>query len=120
MSLELTPTLEREVQELAQSEGMTANDFIGRLIAQIKHLPNTNQQPNQEETEQEKRFAEAKARMQAWQKEYGLPVPPSGFKTTTELFAQWREEDANMTEEEQQAERDFWEDFHAKHERISI
>ena len=45
------------------------------------------------------------------QAKYGLPVPPGGFKPLGQLFAEWNEEDAKMTNEEIEEERRFWEDY---------
>jgi hypothetical protein len=52
----------------------------------------------------------AQAKLRQWQQETNTvtsPAIPAG-----ELFAQWAEEDANMTDEEKEAEDRLWQDFH--------
>ena len=48
-------------------------------------------------------------KLHQWQKETQTQMEPE--IPTQELFAQWAEEDAHMTEEERQAESKLWEEF---------
>jgi hypothetical protein len=119
MPLELAPDVEREVQERADRTGMTPSEFIHTLL-QVTTKPTTPSSQTKRGKEQEERLAQARAKMHAWQQEYGLPVPEDGFKSTATLFEQWRAEDANMTPQEQEEERRFWAEFHAQTERASL
>jgi methylphosphotriester-DNA--protein-cysteine methyltransferase len=115
MSLELAPEVEREVQENAARTGMSPSDFIRSLLKGNETHKITKLSQTQEE-----RLAQAKAKMQTWQQEFGLPVPEGGFKSMATLFEQWRAEDAHMTEQEQEKERQFWAEFHAHTSRIDL
>lgn len=90
MSLDLSPEAETFVAEAAAREGVAADTLIRRLFA-----------PRPENAVQNL--------LALWQAEYGLPTPPGGSKTLTELSAEWQAEDADLTPEEREAERSFWE-----------
>jgi hypothetical protein len=124
MSLELAPEVEREVQENAARIGMTPSDFIHSLLHENpkRDAPATSKIHKAGETTQaqQERLVQARAKMQAWQQEFGLPIPEGGFKSTATLFEQWRAEDAHMTEQEQEQEQQFWTEFHAQTNRVVL
>jgi hypothetical protein len=97
MSLELAPETESRVREYAEAEGVSIDDLLTRYFPP-RVAPRDPR-------------AHVQALLTNWQREYGLPVPPGGYKTTSELFAQWDAEDAQMTEAERETERRFWEDY---------
>lgn len=49
------------------------------------------------------------AKLHQWQSETQTQTTPE--VSTRELFDQWAQEDANMTEEQRQAESQLWEEF---------
>lgn len=109
MYLELAPEMESRVREYAEAEGVSVNELIDR------HFP-----PRPRITEQNTR-ARVQSLLSAWQQEYGMPTLPGSGKTLAELTAEWRAEDANMTSEQIEQERAFWEEYEqSERQYISI
>ena len=91
MQIELTPAEEARLSAAAKQNGLTPAEFIKRLA--LEHLP-----PISTTAEDE-----IDAKLSQWQEQDGKTLMPD--VATQELFAQWAEEDAHMTPEEQ-AEND--------------
>jgi len=79
----------------AMQSGLAPEAFAEKLIRE--HLPAA---PSDNELD---------AKLRQWQEQDNTKLMPS--RTATELFAEWDKEDANMTEEEREAEGQLWEDF---------
>ncbi len=109
--LELAPETASRVRERAARDGVTIEELLDRFLAQ----PSQGSQsapikPVAEETSEET-HPRVMGILAERQKQYGMPTPPGGFKTLTELFAEWEAEDANMTPEQVEEELRFWEDY---------
>lgn len=102
MSLELKPYAESVLRQEADREGISVDDLIVRTFTS-KQAP----LPTEADSEKERVLA----LLRQWQQEYGLPVPRGGYKPLSQLFAEWNAEDAQMTDEEREEERRFWEDY---------
>lgn len=102
MSLDLNPQTETILRVEAAREGVSIDDLIRRTFGKAEP-----QSPVTEDPDKQRVFALLRER----QREYGLPVPPGGYKPLGELFAEWNAEDAKMTNEEREEERRFWEDY---------
>ena len=120
MAMQLPPETESRVREAADRAGVTIVELLNRTFAPPSngaHHSNpadpdgTNRASSVAEETPEETCARVQGLLHQWQKDYGLPVPPGGFKTVGELFAEWNEEDAKMTDEEREEERRFWEDY---------
>jgi hypothetical protein len=96
MSLELAPDIERRVQEYAAAEGVSIEELIDRAFPSVAETP--------EQTRERVQALLARR----YEETGDTPVP---HKPLAELFAEWDAEDAKMTPEERQAEREFWEDY---------
>ena len=86
---------EAQLTAAAKQAGLAPADLIKRLA--LEHLPTlpTN--------------AEIDARLHLWQEQDGTPLMPD--ISTQDLFAQWADQDAKMTDEEQTAEGRHWEEI---------
>ncbi len=119
--LNITSTLEQTFRERAHAHGLTEDQYFARLLeaddeavtASVPPQP-TSKTPLPETRE------ETKARVQALLKKWQAQDPtfvPSEPKTLAELSAEWAIEDANLTDEEREADRLFWEERERDYER---
>jgi hypothetical protein len=108
MSIDLSPEVERKLHEYAAREGVSASEYVARLLQSA--ISDTPRDP----------VAHVQTLLTQWQQEYGLPVPSGGYKSTAELFAAWDAEDAQMTEEEREEERRFWADYERERDRRPV
>ena len=104
--VELDPQAEAWISKEAQRLHLSPTEMVRRVV----------QERAASEPSSEGRWERAKALMAKWQVEDRTPVIPApimreGETPTQALFRQWEEEDANLTEEEQEDERSFWEDY---------
>lgn len=99
--LDLSPETETHLETAAARAGVSVETLIRRVFVRDETSARATL-PSGDADRVQNLLTE-------WQKEYGLPVPPGGFKTLAELSAQWQAEDAEMTD----AERKFW----AEHEQ---
>lgn len=95
--LNLTPTEEAQLSVVAMQTGLAPEAFAEKLVRE--YLPNVS--PNDED--------ELDKKLRWWQEQDGTDLMPS--RPAAEIFAQWKEEAARMTDEEREAEDRFWEDF---------
>lgn len=98
-----TPTEEARLTDAARRAGVTVVELVKRRA--LGHLPPTP--PDVE--------AEVLAKLRKWQEEDPTPLRP--HIPVHELFAQWDEEDAQMTDEERAEEDRIWEGFEEAIER---
>ncbi len=111
MALQIAPETESRVRERAARDGISIDELLNRFLAPVPPLPSpAPAEPAATETQEETRVR-VQGLLHKWQSEYGLPVPPGGFKTLAELFAEWEEEDANKTPEEVEEDHIFWEEY---------
>ena len=119
--LNIASTLEQTFRERAHALGLTDDEYFARLLEVppavapvITPTPPTSKTPLPETPE------ETRTRVQAlltkWQVEDGSYFPTE-HKTLAELSAKWAAEDADMTDEEREAERLFWEERERDYER---
>lgn len=116
MSLDLAPEIETTVRLYAEREGVTVNELLARAFPPDK--PTT---PSQH-LAFENPVARVSALLRQWQQEHGLPPRPDGQPHTSvqELLAQWDAEDAQLTAEEVEAERQLWEDIEQSHQEVML
>jgi hypothetical protein len=101
VSLDLQPDIERQVVACAQAAGVTANDYIARLLEAATPTAASDA------------VARVRGLLHDWQQQdhtsTAAPAPNDGSLTPSEaLFRQWEQEDASLTEEERQAEEERW------------
>jgi hypothetical protein len=104
VSLELNPEVERQVLERARAAGTTASDYIAQLLQAYTTIASPNP------------IARVHGLLNQWQFQdrspTSAPAPNDGTFTASEaLFRQWEREDANLTDEERQAEEKRWQQF---------
>jgi|SRR5579872_81148 len=106
MSIELSPEVEHAVRERAAAEGVSINDLLARTFVPEKRDERTTQDPRE-------RVRALLAELQARDNTPRLPPIPTreGETPTQALFRKWQEEDANMTEEEIEAEERLWQEI---------
>jgi hypothetical protein len=97
MEINLTSQEESLIYAAAKRTGLSPQDWIKQLA--LESL--TDSVPHTDE--------EIDVKLRQWQKETGSPLMPES--SARELFAQWDEEDARMTDEEREAEDRLWEDI---------
>jgi hypothetical protein len=102
--LDLHPDIERQILARAQAAGITANDYVARLLQAA--APGTAPDP----------VARVRRLLSEWQQHdhtpTATPAPIDGTLTPSEaLFRQWEEEDAGLTDDERQAEENYWQEF---------
>ena len=99
--LDIAPETERFLQQEAAREGVSVDALIRRAFPHVGELAPADD------------TVRVQALLTKWQKEYGLPPRPDGKTHTTlaELFDVWEAEDANMTPEQIEQERQFWADY---------
>src|SRR5215213_3676972 len=93
--INLTPTEEARLAAAAQQRGLAPAELARQLVTE--HLPGSDP------------LEAVRVKLREWQEQDGTPLLPD--TPTAELFAQWDEEDAQMTEEEREAEDRLWQDF---------
>lgn len=107
MSLELPTEVENRVRQNAAQEGISAGEYISRLM---------QSRPDNFAVSSNDPVARVNALIVKWQKADNTPVAPpapnDGTMTPSEaLFKQWERENAEMTDEEREAEDHVWEGF---------
>jgi hypothetical protein len=110
MSLDVSPQSEAILREEAEQEGVSIDELIRRTFGKAKFT----RQIATANPEKERVFA----LMHKWQREYGMPVRSNGkpHRALAELSAQWEAEDANLTDSEREAERQYWEERERQYE----
>jgi hypothetical protein len=110
MSLEIAPQLEREVIEYTSRNGITIDELLSRAIHSERPKPS---KAPKETTGHADNRAHVQALLTQWQQEEGLPNLADGQASLSlaELSAQWQKEFETLTPEEQEAERQFEEDY---------
>lgn len=98
--IDLTPSEEAQLAAAARQTGLAPADLVKKLVKE--HLPAA---PRLGEDDID-------ARLRKWQREDGTRLTPD--VSTQTLFAQWAQEDAQMTEEEREAEDRLWQDLEAR------
>lgn len=116
MSLEVAPEIETTVRRYAEREGVSLDELMARVFPPIE----ATQQPSRPDTDDP--VIRVNALLRQWQQQYGLPPRPDGQVHTSaqELFAQWDVEDALLTPQEAEAERNLWPADQPEHERVTI
>lgn len=99
--IHLTPAEEAQLSTAARQTGLAPEALAEKLVRD--HLPEAV--PN----ERERGASELDAKLRQWQAQDHTRLMPT--RTAAELFAEWDEEAARMTEEERQAEDHLWADF---------
>ena len=95
--IDLTPSEVAQLSEAAKQTGLAPAELVKKLVKE--HLPAV---PATDEDELD-------AKLQKWQEQDGTKLLPD--VPTRTLFAKWAEEDAQMTNEEREAEDRLWEDL---------
>lgn len=106
MSLDLSPEIENVVRERAAAAGVSVNDLLARTFIQEKEQTRPVIDPKEH----------VRALLAHWQAQDNSPILPpipiqSGETPTQALFRKWENEDADMTEEEQEREERLWEEI---------
>lgn len=111
MAYQLPPEIEKSIRDTAAREGVRIDELLRRTFAPAAPIPAPPKQVSQETPEET--HVRVMGLLAERQKQYGLPTRPDGKSHTTlaELSAIWAAEDAHLTDEEWEAERQFWEDF---------
>ena len=104
MSLEIHPEVERQVLERAEVAGISASDYIARLLRGT--VPSIVPAP----------AARVRDLLREWQHydhtPTAAPAPDDGTHTPSEaLFRQWEREDAALTDAERRVEEAQWHQF---------
>jgi len=97
ITVNLTPMEEAQLSSEAIQNGLDTSELVQNLLRE--HLISTPL------TSADK----VRIKLRQWQKETKTVTSPA--IPAHELFARWAEEDAQMTEEEMEAEDRLWEDF---------
>jgi hypothetical protein len=95
--IELTPLEEQQLSQAAKRTGVAPEQLVRELL--LAHLPSI---PTHDADDLD-------AKLRKWQHEDATNLMPD--VPTHSLFAQWAEEDSNMTEEERQEEDHLWEEL---------
>jgi len=106
MSLDLSPEIEKRVRERAEAEGVSVNYLMARIFAPEMTQKSPPTDPK----------AHVRALLAQWQAQDNTPILPpipirNGKTPTQALFRKWEEEEAQLTEEEQEQQEKFWEEF---------
>lgn len=104
MTLEIAPDVAREIRENAAREGVSESDYLARLMQSARLTPTDNFAVASADP-----AARVRALLTKLQEADGMPFAPTIPAKT--LFAQWDAEDANMTDEEREAEDRIWENY---------
>ena len=88
--INLTPAEEAQLSAAAMQTGIAPEAFVEKLVRE--HLPLKSASVE----------SELDAKLRQWQAQDGVKLMPN--KSAAELFAQWEEEAAQMTDEEREAE----------------
>ena len=100
LTIDLSPEEETRLTTLAEQEGVNPAALVRQLVRQ--HLsPPDGAAPDL--------GTELRDRLRRWQEQDHTPLMPA--IPTRKLVAEWRAEDARMTDEEREAEDRFWEEF---------
>ena len=97
IDIPFTPSEEARLSAAARQTGLTPGEWIKRLA--LERLPTTSVDVEEE----------IDAKLRQWQEQDGVKLMPD--IPARELFAQWAEKDARMTDEEREAEDRLWEDI---------
>ena len=116
MAFELAPDIEQSIRLAAARKGLAIEELLRQTFAPtFTQVLQPAVEPREARTEtKEETRARVMTTLHNMQKEYGLPPRPDGEQghtTLAELSARWAEEDAHLTDEEWEAERQFWEEF---------
>lgn len=95
--IDLSPSEAARLSEAAKLVGIAPAELVKELVKE--HLPAL---PGRHEDSLD-------AKLRKWQDQDGTKLTPDVAAQT--LFAQWAEEDAQMTDEEHEAEDRLWEDL---------
>jgi hypothetical protein len=111
LTLELRPEEAAALSAKATARGVDVATLLHDLVAHETRTENGEGVGVLPEGAAEK--ARVAALLQTWRRAEGLPTLGDGATHTpvAELFAQWEAEDAQLTPEEVEAERRFWEDY---------
>ena len=106
MSLDISSEIENVIRERAQAAGLSVNDLLARAFTSEVMATRPSTDPKEH----------VRALLTRWRAQDNTPVLPpiptqNGETPTQALFRNWEEEDANMTEEEQEREAMYWEQF---------
>lgn len=106
MAIDVSPEIETAVRERAAAEGVSVNDLLARSFAmeKIQDRPSLNVQEH------------VRSLLAQWQAQDKIPAIPliatqDGETPTQALFRTWEEEDAHLTEDEVEQEKQLWEEF---------
>jgi len=95
--INLTPSEEAELAAASKQTGLAPAELLKKLVKE--HLPAVLATHEDD----------LDARLRRWQEQDGTTLLPDVPVQT--LFAQWAKEDAQMTDEEREAEDRLWEDL---------
>lgn len=95
--IDLTPSEEAQLSAAAKQTGLAPAELVKKLVKE--HLPAA---PATDEDDLD-------AKLRKWQEQDGTKLMPD--VPTQTLFAQWAEEDAQMTDAEREAEDRLWKDL---------
>ena len=97
LTIDLTPYEEAQISAAAKQTGLAPAAFVKKLVQE--HLPTVPAEDGDE----------LDAKLRKWQEQDGTKLMPD--VPTQTLFAQWADEDAQMTDEEREAEDRLWKDL---------
>ena len=107
--IDLTPIEEAQLSAAAKETGLDPTEFVKKLVRD--HLPVLPLDKTDNKVDYE--VEELDARLRRWQEQDGASLMPD--VSTQSLFAQWAAEDAQMSDEEREAEDRLWEDLEKGH-----
>jgi len=112
--LDIAPKLEHEIVERAEANGMTAEQYLEKLLSTDRAKIGVGQHKTQVAAPVETPAETAQcvqSLLARWQAETGMPASYSDSKTLAQLSAEWAAEDANRTDAEIAAERAVWAEY---------
>lgn len=106
--LDLGPAVEHQILERAEATGVTAAQYVEKLLAEHPLITPAVSPHNP--------VAHVQSLITKWQQEDKTPLAETILHDETltpseALFRQWDEEDAQMTDEERHHQEKLWEDF---------
>ena len=95
LTIDLTPSEVAQLSEATKRTGLAPSELLKKLLKEYLPFGSISDKDDLD------------AKLHKWQQQDGVRLAPD--ISTHALFAQWAEEDAQMTEQEREAEDRLWE-----------
>lgn len=124
LTIDLTPEEEARLAAVARKNGVRLEECAQQLLREHLSLLSGEAERNGAE-EGSDPVARVESLIRQWQEQDQTPqaplAPNDGTMTPTQaLFKQWEEEDARMSPEEIEVQRQLWEDLENHFQRLTL